>query len=321
LYYGGVVAAVFRDDASAKQRLDRYLALSNSLRGDPDARERAFRIRALLDAPPTPQAAGTPNWFSGRPLADGIYYCPASGAFQFPIDSIQGYKVKMTFQWDASHLNAITTAFDDDKGAQNYHALGGPESKGDFYFAYEGDRVAVVSTSKFDAPPALNEVRVAHDVSGPPHVVDDRGHPRIVLEDSAGFNPAVLSILEGPLNTAVAGNSYFNPFIWDGLHYFSLTYDSEGRMSTAREWNADNLVRFTWSGDRLTEIQAFRKDSPNPYYQRTLSYSGTILTGESYSQGGKAGQIKYVYSGKVLQQAKVEDGGVHDGKTWTVRLH
>jgi hypothetical protein len=162
---------------------------------------------------------------------------------------------------------------------------------------------------------------VAHDVSGPPHVVDDRGQPRIVLEDSAGFNPAVLSILEGPLNTAVAGNSYFNPFIWDGLHYFSLTYDSEGRMSTAREWNADNLVRFTWSGDRLTEIQAFRKDSPNPYYQRTLSYSGTILTGESYSQGGKAGQIKYVYSGKVLQQAKVEDGGVHDGKTWTVRLH
>jgi hypothetical protein len=126
--------------------------------------------------------------------------------------------------------------------------------------------------------------------------------------------------LEGPLATGIAGNSFFNPFIWDGLHYFSLTYDTEGRMSSAREWNADNLVRFTWSGDRLTGISAFRKDSATPYYQRTISYSGTMIIGESYTEATKAGQIKYVYSGKVLQQVKVEDGGVHDGKTWTVRM-
>ena len=46
-----------------------------------------------------------------------------------------------------------------------------------------------------------------------------------------------------------------------------------------------------------------------------------MILGESYTEGNKAGQIKYVYSGKVLQQVKVEDGGVHDGKTWTVRMH
>ena len=111
-----------------------------------------------------------------------------------------------------------------------------------------------------------------------------------------------------------------NPFIWDGLHYFTLTWDKQGRLASAREWNADNLVRFTWAADRLTEVRAFHKDSPTPYYQRTISYSGAMIAGESYSQGAKTGQIKYVYSGKVLQQVKIDDNGVHDGRTWTVRL-
>jgi hypothetical protein len=321
LYYGGAVAAVFRDPA-AKERLDRYLVRSNSLRTDPAARGRALRIRALLDAPPHPQLAGAPNWFSGLPLAEDIFYCPVSGAFQFPIDNIQGYKLKMTFQWDGNRLNSITSSFEDDKGLQSYRALGGPESQGNFFFAYapSDPQVQVVSTGKFDGPLTLNDLRVAHDAANPPHLVDDHGRPRILLQDAPQFNPAVLTILEGPLSTTVAGNPFFNPFIWDGLHYFSLTYDPQGRLDTAREWNADNLLRFTWSGNRLTEIRAFHKDAISSYYQRTISYSGTMLTGETYSAGSKAGQIKYVYSGKALQQVKVEDGGVHDGKTWTIRV-
>jgi hypothetical protein len=344
LYYGGAVAALFRDRAAApnntapnntapnntapngtaKEQLDRYLVRSNSLRGDLQVRDRAWHIRALLDAFPPAQLLGTPNWFSGRPLADGIYYCPLSGAFQLPIDSIQGYKLKMSFQWDRTHLNAISTSFDDEKGSQSYHALGGPgDSQGDFFFAYVGSdpQVQMVSTHKFDGATGLPDLRIAHDAAIPPHAVDDQGQPRIVLQDSPQFNVPVLTLLEGPLSTTVAGNSFFNPFIWDGLHYFSLTYDVQGRIDTAREWNADNLLRFTWSGDRLTEIRAFRKESSTPYYQRTISYSGTMIQGESYAAGNKTGQIKYVYSGKVLQQVKVEDGGVHDGKTWTVRMH
>jgi len=316
LYYGGIVAGVFRDQAAAKERLDHYLARSNSLRGDPQARDRAYRVRALLEALPSPQLPGTPNWFSGKPLADGIYYCPVSGAFQLPIDSIAGYKLKMSFQWDRSRLVAITTAFDDDKGAQNYHALGGSsESQGNFFFVYLGAdaQVQVASTHRLDGPVAVPELRVAHEAPNPPHLVDEHGLPRVLLQDSPQFNAAVLTVLEGPLATGIAGNSVFNPFVWDGLHYFSLAYDSQGRMSSAREWNADNLVRFTWSGDRLIEIRAFRKDSSTPYYQRTISYSGNMIIGESYAQGTRTGQIKYVYSGRVLQQVKVEDGGVHDG--------
>ena len=230
----------------------------------------------------------------------------------------------MAFTWDRTHLNSITTSFDDDKGSQSYHALGGPgDSQGNFFFAYAGSdpQVQVVSTHKFDAPPALTGLRVKHDPAMPAHLVDEKGDPRILLQDSPQFNLAILNLLEGPLGTTVAGNSFFNPFIWDGLHYFSLTYDGQGHIATAREWNADNVLRFTWSGDRLMEIRAFRKESPTPYYQRTISYSGTMIVGESYAEGSKTGQIKYVYSGRVLQQVKVEDGGVHDGKTWIVRLH
>jgi len=163
-------------------------------------------------------------------------------------------------------------------------------------------------------------LRVSHQASTPPHLVDERGLHRILLQDSPQFSAAILTILEGPLSIGVAGNSFFNPFIWDGLHYFSLTYDFQGRMDSAREWNADNLLRFTWSGDRLTAIRAFHKDSSTPYYQRTISYSGAMILSESYTAGTKAGQIKYVYSGRVLQQVRVEDGGVHDGKTWIVRV-
>ncbi len=169
LYYGGTVAALFRDRAAARERLDRYLVRSNSLRADLQVRDRAYRVRALLDALPPSQLQGTPNWFSGRPLADGIYYCPVSGAFQLPIDGIQGYKLKMSFQWDRSHLNAIATTFDDEKGSQSYRALGGPgESQGNFFFAYVGadPQVQMVSTHNFEGPALPARIlRVAHERS------------------------------------------------------------------------------------------------------------------------------------------------------------
>jgi len=329
LFYGGAMAALFRDQTAARDRLDRYLVKSNSLRGDLETRDRAYRIRALLnaakaDGPPAATPAGAPNWFSGRLLPEGIYYCPLSAAFQLPIDSIAGYKMRMSFQWDRNRLVSITSAFDDEKGQQNYRALAASaDSTGSFFFAYAGNgaQVETASTSRLDGPATVPELRVVHDAPNPPHLVDQHGLPRIVLQDSPQFNVAVLTALEGPVSTGVAGNSFFNPFIWDGLHYFRLTYDPQGRLSSAQEWNADSLVRFTWSAERLTEIRAFRKDSPTPYYRRTISYSGAMISGESYTEGNRTGQIKYVYSGKVLQQVKVEDGGVHDGKTWTVRMH
>lgn len=85
--------------------------------------------------------------------------------------------------------------------------------------------------------------------------------------------------------------------------------------------DADNLVRFTWDGDRLKEIRAYRKDSDTPYYNRTINYTGPQITSEDYSGTGKTGHIKYVYSApQQIKEIKVEDTGAHDGKNWLVRL-
>ena len=138
-----------------ERALDRYLCdpIRSAAMPRPATAPTAFA--RLLDALPPRNSPGTPNWLSGRPLAEGIYYCPVSGAFQLPIDTIAGYKLKMSFQWDRNRLIAITTTFDDEKGSQSYHALGGPgDSQGNFFFAYVGSdpQVQVASTTKFDGP-------------------------------------------------------------------------------------------------------------------------------------------------------------------------
>jgi hypothetical protein len=322
LYHGGVTAAVLRGNPAAKDLLERYLARSNSLRGDLKRRDRAFRVLASLNQPAAAPPAGAPNWLSGRPLAEGLLYCPVSAAFQLPIESVAGYKVRMNFQWDRGRLYSITSSFDDDKGVQSYRAMSGSnDASGQFYFEYRGadPQVQVASPAKPEKPADLAGLRVARD-NGVAFVVDGQGRPRIVLREHPQFNTAALSLLEGPVATGLAGNSFFNPFIWDGLHYFSLTYDRQGRLDSAREWGVDNLVRFTWSGDRLMKISAWHKDSATPYYQRSIAYSGAEISAETYSAGSKTGRIRYVYNGKVLQQVQVEDGGVHDGKKWVVRV-
>jgi hypothetical protein len=126
--------------------------------------------------------------------------------------------------------------------------------------------------------------------------------------------------LLGTITTTVAGNSFFYPFFWDGVHYFTVTYDAQGRATTAKEWSVDNLVRFSWEGDRLVGLAAFHGHDGTPYYTRSISYSGSHITSEEYSSEGHSGHIKYVYANGLLTSAKIEDGGVHDGKTWVARL-
>jgi hypothetical protein len=321
LYLGGATAAALGDKAAAKDLLQRYLSRSVSLRGDLERRDRAFRILAALDPPARPESRGALNWLSGRPVPSGAFYCPLSASFQLPIDSVAGYKLRMSFQWNQGRLLSIATSFEDDKGLQNYRALSGAaEASGQFYFEYAGEdpQVQAVSARKPEKNADFRVLRVTRQ-GGAAHLVDDRGRPRIVLRQHAQFDIATLSLLEGVTGTGIAGNSVFNPFIWDGVHYFSLTWDRQGRLDSAREWGVDNLVRFTWSGDRLMKISAYRKDSAAPYYERTIAYSGAQIAGESYSAGNRSGRVKYVYNGSVLQQIQIEDGGVHDGKKWIVR--
>ena len=327
LYNAGVVAGVLRQTDRARDLLNKYLERSDSLVVDPKKSDRAVRVRNAL-APAAPKGAGAPNWMSGRPLAAGVYYCPESLAYQLPIDSVAGDKIHMNFRWDKNHLESITTTFEDQlKGPRTYRSLLGenpaaaalPNDKlGNFYFRYVSPEGPLLEAStdapaQGAAPPAF-QVKVAKDKAGY-HLVDAANAPMLALWSSTYVDTQVLNFLGSRVATTVAGNSYFDPFLWDGLHYFTLRYDNQGRVDSAQEWNADNLVRFTWDGDKLKEIRAYHEGNPTPYYRRALTYAGGQMQSEDFTLDGHTGKIRYVYENKVLQKIEIDQ----DGKNWTVK--
>jgi len=321
LYQAGVTAAVLRDTERAKIILNEFLAHANAIGVDPKLRDRARRILAIVNQPRP-----------GARKPDSTYYDPQSLVFQIPLDSVTISKVHMTFNWANGRLESIRTTFDDDKGTQAYRALvvagaadsgavaaSSMEDPGNFFFEYHPNGLLrEVLPKKYPAAAAKPySVHVAHDDKGRALLIDDDKHPEIVLPDHPYVDPAVLAIVEGaPVTSVISGNSFFNPFLWDGIHAFTVQYDRQGRAESAQEWNADNLVRFSWEGTQLVAVRAYRKGSETPYYQRTISYSGPNIAGEDYSVNGRNGKIKYIYTnGKNLQQIKIEN----EGKEWTAR--
>jgi hypothetical protein len=321
LYNAGVTAAILRDSERAKAVLNEFLAHANAIGVDPQLRDRARRILSIVKEPKPA---------SRRP--EGLYYDPQSLAFQIPVESVTASKVRMAFNWANGRLESIRTTFDDDKGAQLYRSLvvagaadsgavgaASVEDPGNFYFEYHPNGALREVLPKKPPPAAAKaySVHVAHDAKGRALLIDDDGHPEVVLPDHPYVDPAVLAVVEGgQVTSVIAGNSFFNPFLWDGVHAFTVQYDAVGRAESAQEWNADNLVRFSWEGNQLVAVRAYRKGSDAPYYQRTIRYSGSQIAGEDYSVNGRSGQIKYIYTnGKNLQQIKIEN----DGKEWTAR--
>ncbi len=320
LYHAGVTAAILRDGERAKIVLNEFLAHSNAIGVDPKLRDRARRILSIVQRPKLPARK-----------SDSPYYDPQSLAFQIPIESVTGSKVHETFNWANGRIESIRTTFDDDKAAAVYRALvvagaadsgavsAGSSDPGNFFFEYHPNGALREVLAKKSAPAAAKPyvVHVAHDDRGRALLIDDDKHPEVVLPDHPYVDPAVLAVVEGaPVTSVIAGNSFFNPFLWDGIHAFTVQYDAQGRAESAQEWNADNLVRFSWESNQLVAIRAYRKGSDAPYYQRTITYSGSTITGEDYSVSGRTGKIKYIYTnGKNLQQIKIEN----EGKEWIAR--
>jgi tetratricopeptide (TPR) repeat protein len=321
LYQAGITAAILRDKERAKSLLNEFLTHANAIGVDPQRRERARRILTILkEQETTIHKASFP------------FYDAQSLAFQIPLDSVSGNKVHITFNWANGRLDSIHTTFDDDKGAQAYRALvvaGAADSgalsaaaagdPGNFFFEYDSSgALREVLPKKNLLPPAKTyNVHVVHDEKGRPRVVDAEGRPEVVLPDHPYLDPAVLAVVEGaPVTSVVAGNSFFNPFFWDGIHWFTIQYDALGRAESAQERDADNLVRFSWDGNQLTAVRAYHKGSEVPYYQRTMTYAAGTITGEDYSVNGRSGRTRYIYAnGKTLQQVKIEN----EGKEWIVR--
>jgi hypothetical protein len=334
LYAAGISASVLGRTTEADTTLRSYLKYSDNLATNPSTRSSVRHLLTVLKHPVIPEAngTGTPNWFSGQKWPEGVYYCPASLAFQIPIESVAGFKFRMNYLWDHGRLTAIRTDFEDDKGRQDYLGMiSRAQSKsanagdpGNFAFSYDAKRPqvrAVYPAEPHKTIPDFDEtVRLSKSDDNSVRLLDANGNAQVVLRNDPAIDTEVVRYLLGDVTTLVSGNSFFNPFIWDGVHYFTVTYDAEARVTTAKEWNTDSVLHFSWDKQRLVEITAFHSKESEPYYQRVISYSGPNISGEQYSSGGHNGRIKYQYTKDALTSVKVEDGGVHDGKAWAARL-
>jgi hypothetical protein len=304
LYYAGMSSLVTRHPEDGRKYLGRYLDVSNTLDANTGQRVAVRRVLAEVEAPVKP-SQGSPNWMSGAKLPENVYYCPISLAFQPKIDHIEASnKLKVTFEWEGDKLRSITPAFEKSDVTGERKIL----------FTYE-DKVPQVAAVTYDG-----------DAKPSTGVDADEALKRasLVLFNSPYADPVAVAKLTGKnIALAVAGNKFFLPFVWDKIHYFQITYDGAGRVSTAREIASprgapgDTLLEFHWDGLQLQSIEAFQVSGERrgaKFYERTMEYQDGRLVGETIGNGGKSSKIKYTYNGGKLVSANCEKDLTLDGR-------
>jgi len=293
LLAGGRLGAILRDAKWARQSLQRYLDTTTNLDASEGERAQVRRILASLRDPEEPRD-GAANWLSNRKLAAGVFYCPVSLAFQPRIDRIAASnKLTTGFEWDGDRLKAITPAFEKDVHVtgEKKILLGYDNASSGVTWAGTGSDPRTATT---DADELFRRavVRLANNPYADP----------LAIQRITGRNVAL----------GIAGNRFFDPFVWDDVHYFELTYDEHGRVRQARELTGakstpgDRWVDFEWDGDRLTAVRGYQgADATHRtrVYDRTLQYQEDRLVSEEVQFQGKTSRIRYNYNGGRLASA------------------
>jgi hypothetical protein len=292
LYQAGMASLVTRNVADGKTYFTRYLEVSNTLDADQEQRIRVRTVIAGLGSAPA-AAAGSVNWMSGMRLPKDVYYCPSSLAFQAHVDHIEASnKMRVAFDWDGDRLRSIVPAFE-----KADHATG-------------EKRVAFAYDPGF---PAVNAV--AYDATQSVSSKDpDEMYKRsaLLLSNNSYVDPGAVQQLTGKnIAIGISGNKYFNPFVWDAIHYFRLTYDNRGRVAQAREISGpaaapgDGMLEFDWDGSLLTAIRGYQgpANQHRQTYERTMEYQDGRLVSEQIQSQGKTWRIKYNYNGGSLASA------------------
>ena len=336
LYFAGVSSLLVRKRDDGKNYLRRYLETSNTLDADAERRKAVYQLLERIQTD-LPEEKGRPNWLSGRALAAGTFYCPISLAFQPRVSGIKANKkFSERFTWAGDKLKSIEPQFENN--AQQ-------TSEKPFYFAYD---------------PAMPYVqRVAHKEIEEKRAKDDKG-PSIFLRadpkadkkddfdpDKAleGLNvlygnnpyidPAMVKLLTGrDLAIGVAGNKYFNPFVWERAYFFQFSYDEQGRVRTAKQRTDMSIddggrggdavtLEFVWDGYHLMSITAYgsagyEAGNKSQVYERRLNYSGNKLMGETIRHGSKKAKIDYKYSGDSIATASLDDDDSADSRSRVV---
>jgi hypothetical protein len=289
LYFGGINAAILRDEAESATMLKEYLAASEPYAAESKRRTEVFNILTLVSRAPAKSQKGKPNWFSGAPCEDGLMYCPESLMPNVsPANVRASRKQNATFSWQRGVLTSIRT-----------ETMEQGTSHVSIFFDYYGENQGVrrVSTEPFgDKDPTGGPRFTAAGTVGPgkgiyPALFTDRLVNPWMVEKLTGKRVAVL----------VAGNPWFQPFVWDGVYEFLAEYDAQGRVISARELQSkvEHVLDFTWDGSRLMSIAERGRDG----YRRDMKYNGNQIVGESIRGQGKTSKIEYKYQGGLLTEA------------------
>ncbi len=293
LYQAGMASLVTRNVPDGKTYLTRYLDASDTLDAD---REQRIRVRTVLaNLVSSPAASqGTANWMSGMRLPSDVPYCPASLAFQAHVDHIEASnKMRVTYNWDGDRLRSIVPTFDKPE-----HATG----ERPITFGYD---------PSFPSVNAVDYGNARTISSNDPDELYKKS--ALLLSNNPYVDPAAIQGLTGKKDIAIgiSGNKYFQPFEWDGIHYFRLTYDNRGRVAQARETvdpatpPGDSVLEFDWDGWRLIAIRGYQgaASQRRQTYERTMEYQDGRLIAEQIQTQGKSWRIKYNYVGGKLSAA------------------
>jgi hypothetical protein len=314
LYYAGMASSAIRNSADSRTYFTRYLEISNTL--DANQEQRA-KVRQLLTQSltkigkgPAAGEEGDANWLSGKKLPKGVYYCPVSLAFQNPVERIEGSnKFKAEFKWEGARLQSIVPVFE-----KADHVTG----EKTISFAYDEKFPQVVSVGDgSDARlPATADPDERFKVSS------------LVLLNNPYADPVAIEKLTGKnVTIGIAGNRFFNPFIWEKVHYFRLNYDESGRVRQAREIAGpkgapgDQWLEFEWNGLQLAAIRGYQgadEKTRARNYERTMQYQEGRLASEEIQAGGKSSRIKYTYNGGRLVSAICDRDTTTDDRSRTV---
>ncbi len=290
LYYAGMAALIQRETKQGRDLLTRYLEVSNTLDANTEQRALVWRLLRSV-ATSSGAASGQPNWLSGEKLPSGVFYSPVSLAFQPRIDHIDASnKFHLAFEWDGERLKSVTPTFENAAHATAEKKIS---------FAYEDRVPQVVWASDGD------EARPAGP-AGP-----DEAYKRSteLLLNNPLVDPLAIQRITGMnVTLTIAGNRFFNPFVWEKLYYFRLTYDDSGRVSRAQELTSpkgplgEQVLEFEWNGMQLTAIRGYLGKTKN--YERTMEYQDGRLVAEEIQGQGKPSHIKYNYLANRLASAE-----------------
>jgi hypothetical protein len=307
LLYGGKESAILRNKPHAVDLLNKYLSVASSSTTSKKA-EVYKMLEALAKASasePNGSADGTPSWFSAYRSEAGLFYCPVSLAPKPHISTVKARKEFAVYEWAGGGVTTIHTTTQE-KGAPPFQV----------YFDYFGPGKSVrrVSTEPFGSnedPPLPKFTPSDTESQGKAVYVKLATHPVV--------DPIMVARLTGKSTAVlVAGNPYFQPFVWSAIHVFMADYDDRGRVASAREIGADQphrVLDFKWDGDSGRLIEVSERGGA---YRREMTYSGDRLTSETVTFGRKTSKIEYKYSGSQLTAARCDDDPSLDNRNCTV---